>query len=120
LREAEQDMDLIETVRIYEAYVSEYIQSNSEMYSKSPTIQMAITGIQSTLHDIHQILQGIDAKIKAHEKRWRISVLLWGPPTFAIEIRQLNAKKNILTNRFQMFATICGQQSRLSMNSIHL
>lgn len=102
----ENEIDLMETVKLYEAYIKEYIETHTIKYEQSPTIQMAITSIHTTLEEIHALLVQIDTKIKEAEQRWRITKFFYGPPVFTREIATIIAKKNILENRFNIFIKI--------------
>jgi hypothetical protein len=103
LEELEKEIDLLETIKIYESWIVELGQKKRELIESSNTIKLSIESIHNTLEDLHQILQQIETRVKRHQHRWFNN---WRTQDFTKEINELKLKKRILDNRFKILQQI--------------
>ncbi len=108
LRTIEEELDLMETVQIYESYLQEYISKHKEWINESDTAQLSIRSIQSVLTDIHRILEASEKRIAEHEQLWFKD---WRGIDFTREANQLRTRKRILDTRMHLFLDLFKNQS---------
>ena len=103
LQELENDIDLFETIRIYELYIKEILEKEKEFIDSSESIKTTIQSIHTILNDLHLILQEIDKKVEYHKTIWFQSLRTLD---FTKEIHDIKYKKNILDSRFNILQKI--------------
>jgi hypothetical protein len=103
LEELEKELDLLETIKIYESWIIELNIKKKELIEQSPTIRMSIESIHNSLEDLHQILKQIEIRVARHHTRWFNG---WRKQNFIKEIGELKLKKKILDNRFNILQQI--------------
>lgn len=103
LEELEKEIDLLETIKIYESWIIELGHKKKELIESSNTIKLSIESIHNTLEDLHQILQHIETRVNRHQQRWFNT---WRNQDFSKEINELKLKKKILDNRFNILQQI--------------
>jgi len=97
LEELEKELDLIESIKIYESWIKELNEKKKELINSSETIKLSIESIHNSLEDLHQILKQIEARVSRHHLKWFYT---WRTQDFTKEINELKLKKKILDNRF--------------------
>lgn len=103
LEQLEKELDLLETIKIYESWIVELGQKKKELIETSNTIKISIESIHNSLEDLHQILKQIEARVERHQKKWFSG---WRSQDFTKEINELKLKKKILDNRFKILQQI--------------
>jgi len=103
LEQLEKELDLIETIKIYESWIKELNEKKKEVINSSRTIKLAIESIHNSLEDLHQILSKIETRVKRHHTKWFYT---WRTQDFTKEINELKLKKRILDNRFAILQQI--------------
>lgn len=103
LHDLEQEIDLLETIKIYESWIIELGQKKKELIESSNTIKLSIESIHNALEDLHQILKQIEIRVARHQLRWFNT---WRKQDFTKEINELKLKKKILDNRFKILQQI--------------
>lgn len=103
LEQLEKELDLLETIKIYESWIIELGQKRKELIDSSNTIKLSIESIHNSLEDLHQILKQIEARVNRHQLRWFNT---WRTQDFSKEINELKLKKKILDNRFKILQQI--------------
>ena len=103
LEQLEKELDLLETIKIYESWIIELGQKKKKLIDSSNTIKLSIESIHNTLEDLHQILLHIETRVKRHQTRWFYT---WRTQDFSKEINDLKLKKKILDNRFKILQQI--------------
>lgn len=103
LEQLEKEIDLLETIKIYESWIIELGQKKKELIESSKTIKLSIESIHNTLEDLQQILQQIETRVNRHQQRWFNT---WRTQDFTKEINELKLKKKILDNRFNILQQI--------------
>ena len=99
----EKKLDLLETIKIYDVWIQEVVERKSVRIKESPALQQAIQSFTAALHDVHELLQRIDQKVKDHKMRWFYS---YRSLSFHDEIEQLQVAKTILDHRFTLLQQI--------------
>ena len=103
LEDLEKDIDLMETIKIYELYIKEILEKDSKYIDTSETIKTTIQSIHTILNDLHTILQEIDKKVAYHQTIWFQSLRSLD---FTKEVHDIKYKKNILDSRFNILQKI--------------
>lgn len=103
LEDLEKDIDLLETIKIYELYIKEILEKDKDYINNSETIKTTIQSIHNILEDLHNILQDIDKKAEYHKTVWFQS---WRTLDFTKEVHDIKYKKNILDSRFNILQKI--------------
>lgn len=103
LEELEKEIDLLETIKIYESWIIELGQKKKELIESSNTVKLSIESIHNALEDLHQILKQIETRVNRHQQRWFNT---WRTQDFTKEINELKLKKRILDNRFKILQQI--------------
>jgi hypothetical protein len=103
LEQLEKELDLLETIKIYESWIVELGQKKKELIETSNTIKISIESIHNSLEDLHQILKQIETRVERHQKKWFSG---WRSQDFTKEINELKLKKKILDNRFKILQQI--------------
>jgi hypothetical protein len=103
LEQMEKELDLLETIKIYESWIIELGQKKRDLLESSNTIKLSIESIHNSLEDLHQILKQIEVRVNRHQQRWFNN---WRSQDFTKEINELKLKKKILDNRFKILQQI--------------
>jgi hypothetical protein len=103
LEQLEKELDLIETIKIYESWIKELHEKKKELIESSNTIKISIESIHNSLEDLHQILKQIETRVGRHQKRWFNN---WRNQDFTKEINELKIKKKNLDSRFKILQHI--------------
>ena len=103
LEQLEKELDLIETIKIYESWINELHEKKKELIESSNTIKISIEAIHNSLEDLHQILKQIETRVGRHQKRWFNN---WRNQDFTKEINELKIKKKNLDSRFKILQHI--------------
>ena len=103
LEQLEKELDLIETIKIYESWIHELYEKKKELIESSNTIKISIESIHNSLEDLHQILKQIETRVARHQKRWFNN---WRKQDFTKEINELKIKKKNLDSRFKILQHI--------------
>jgi hypothetical protein len=97
LEELEKELDLIETIKIYESWIKELGEKKKDLIETSNTIKLSIQSIHNSLEDLHQILKHIETRVNRHQLKW---FKTWRKQDFTKEIKEIKLLKSILDNRF--------------------
>jgi hypothetical protein len=103
LEELEKELDLIETIKIYESWIKELNDKKKHLIESSNTIKLSIESIHNSLEDLHSILKQIETRVSRHHLKWFYT---WRKQDFTKEINELKLKKKILDNRFKILQHI--------------
>ena len=103
LEQLEKELDLIETIKIYESWINELHEKKKELIESSNTIKISIESIHNSLEDLHKILKQIETRVSRHQKRWFNN---WRKQDFTKEINELKIKKKNLDSRFKILQHI--------------
>lgn len=103
LEQLEKELDLLETIKIYESWIVELGEKKKQLIESSNTIKISIQSIHNSLEDLMQILKQIEARVERHQKKWFSG---WRSQDFTKEINELKLKKKILDNRFKILQQI--------------
>lgn len=103
LEQLEKELDLLETIKIYESWIIELGHKKKNLLESSNTIKLCIESIHNSLEDLHQILKQIETRVTRHQLKWFSG---WRHQDFSKEINELKLKKKILDNRFKILQQI--------------
>lgn len=103
LEKLEKELDLIETIKIYEVWMIELCKKKQNTVDNSKVLMMAIASVQFILHEIDILFKIIDSKIDYHKSRW---FNWWRPLDFSYEMDEMRVLKKILDNRFTILQQI--------------
>jgi hypothetical protein len=103
LEQIEKDIDLFETIKIYESWIIEMGKLNKDWVETSNTVKICIESVHNVLEELHQLLKNIDKKISDHKLKWFSS---WRRIDLTSEIAELKNKKSILDKRFNILQNI--------------
>ena len=99
----EKKLDLLETIRIYDLWIKEIIEKESSNIEKSVSLREAINSFNLVLDELHNLLISIDVKVSNHKLKWLYS---YRGLDFSSELEQIQIKKGILDNRFNLLQKI--------------
>jgi hypothetical protein len=105
LEKMEKKLDLLETIRIYDLWIKEILEKESVNIQKSVSLREAITSFNLVLEELHNILISIDVKVSNHKLKWFYS---YRGLDFSNELEQIQIKKGVLDNRFNLLQKIHG------------
>lgn len=103
LEKMEKRIDLLETIRLYDLWIQELANRQSERIKSSKAINEAIHSFMNCLEELHLILQRISDKINYHKLKWFYS---YRSLSFSDEMEQIILYKSILDNRFTILQQI--------------
>jgi hypothetical protein len=103
LEHLEIELDLLQTIKLYESWIQEMGQKKKNLIESSQTLKIAIESIHNSLEDLHSILKQIEVRVCRHQSRWFNT---WRKQDFSKEISELKSKKKILDNRFKILQQI--------------
>jgi hypothetical protein len=103
LEKMENKLDLLETIRIYDLWIKEILERESINIEKSVSLREAVNSFTIVLEELHEILKNIDEKVKLHKLKWFYS---YRRLDFSNELEQIQIKKGVLDNRFNILQKI--------------
>ncbi len=103
LEKIEKEIDLLETIKIYDIWIQETIEKQKDKIEKSNAFKEAIHSFTMILNEIHELLKNIDYKIQKHQLKWFSTYR-----TLYVneEVQQIQLKKKILDHRFNLLQKI--------------
>ena len=103
LERIEKQIDLLETIKIYDIWIQEIIEKQKEKIKSSNALKEAIHSFTMMLNEIHELLKSIEIKIQLHGLKWFSS---YRSLYVNEEVEQIQLKKNILDRRFNLLQQI--------------
>ena len=103
LYKIENELDLIETIKIYESWIIEMSEKKNNEINNSNTIIYTIMSFNNILQELHVLLQNIELKIEYHKTKWFNN---YRSIDLSYEITELKIKKNKLDNRFNLLQQV--------------
>ena len=103
LEKIEKQLDLLETIKIYDIWIQEIIEKQKDKIEKSNAFKEAIQSFTMMLNEIHDLLKSIDYKIQSHKLKWFSN---YRTLYVTEEVEQIQVKKNILDRRFNLLQQI--------------
>ena len=105
LEKMENKLDLLETIRLYDLWIKEILERESINIEKSVSLREAVNSFNIVLEELHGILKNIDDKVNLHKLKWFYS---YRGLDFSNELEQIQIKKGVLDNRFNILQKIHG------------
>ena len=105
LEKMENKLDLLETIRLYDLWIKEILERESINIEKSISLREAVTSFIIVLEELHGIIKSIDDKVNLHKLKWFYS---YRGLDFSNELEQIQIKKGVLDNRFNILQKIHG------------
>jgi hypothetical protein len=99
----EKELDLLETIRLYELWLKELLENHKDSVNSSPSLIESINSISNILDEFHNILKSIDNKLEEHKTKWFYS---WRTLDFTNESNLLKINKIILDNRINILKNL--------------
>jgi hypothetical protein len=103
LEKLEKQLDLLETIKIYNLCIKEILDKNKEIIDNSETVKESIHSIVEVLNELNELLKKIETKVAEHKLKW---FSYFRSLNFCAELEELTVKKNILDNRFDILQKI--------------
>jgi len=103
LEKIEKDIDLLETVKIYDIWIQEIIEKRKDKIENSNAFKEAIQSFTMMLNEIHDLLKNIEIKIQNHKLKWFSN---YRSIYVNEEVEQIQIKKKILDHRFNLLQQI--------------
>ena len=103
LEKLEKQLDLLETIKIYNLWIKEILNKNKEVIDGSETIKESIHSIVDVLNELNELLKRIETRVSEHKLKW---FRYFRSLNFCDELEELKVKKNILDNRFEILQKI--------------
>lgn len=103
LEKLEKQLDLLETIKIYNLWIKELLEKNKGVIDDSETIKESIHSIVEVLDELNELLKNIETKVSGHKLKW---FSYFRSLNFCDELEELKIKKNILDNRFEILQKI--------------
>lgn len=103
LERIEREMDLLETIKIYESWIIEIIDKKKNVIEKSNTFKLALTSVHNVLEELHTLLKNIDNKVQYNKSVWFSNFRGYD---YTNDLYELKVKKNILDKRFNILQQI--------------
>ncbi len=103
LEKLEKQLDLLETIKIYNLWINEILEKNKEIVDNSETIKETIHCILDVLNELNELLKRIETKVSDHKLKW---FSYFRSLDFCDELEELKVKKNILDSRFEILQKI--------------
>jgi len=103
LEKIEKQLDLLETIKIYDIWIQEIIEKQKDKINSSNAFKEAIHSFTMMLNEIHELLKSIEFKIQRHQLKWFSS---YRSLFVNQEVEQIQVKKNILDRRFNLLQQI--------------
>ena len=105
LEKMENKLDLLETIRLYDLWIKEILERESINIEKSISLREAVNSFNIVLEELHGIIKSIDDKVNLHKLKWFYS---YRGLDFSNELEQIQIKKGVLDNRFNILQKIHG------------
>ena len=103
LEKLEKQLDLLETIKIYNLWIKEILDKNKEIIDNSETIRESIHSIVEVLNELNELLKKIETKVAERKLKW---FSYFRSLNFCSELEELKVKKNILDSRFDILQKI--------------
>ena len=103
LEKLEKQLDLLETIKIYNLWIKELLDKNKLMIDESETIKESINSIVEVLNELNELLKRIETKVADHKLKW---FSYFRSLNFCDELEELKVKKNILDSRFEILQKV--------------
>ncbi len=103
LEKLEKQLDLLETIKIYNLWIKEILEKNKGVIDSSETIKESIHSIVEVLNELNELLKNIETKVSEHKLKW---FSYFRSLNFCNELEELKVKKNILDSRFEILQKI--------------
>jgi hypothetical protein len=103
LERVEKQLDLLETIKIYDLLIKEILEKNKDLIDNSETLKESIHSIIEVLDVLNTLLKQIDTKVQEHKLKW---FSYFRSLNFISELEELKVQKNILDNRFEILQKI--------------
>jgi hypothetical protein len=103
LERVEKQLDLLETIKIYDLLIKEILEKNKDLVENSETLKESIHSIIEVLDILNTLLKQIDTKVQEHKLKWFV---YFRSLNFSFELEELKVQKNILDNRFEILQKI--------------
>ena len=103
LEKLEKQLDLLETIKIYNLWIKELLDKNKLMIDESETIKESINSIVEVLNELNELLKRIETKVADHKLKW---FSYFRSLNFSDELEELKVKKNILDSRFEILQKV--------------
>ena len=103
LERVEKQLDLLETIKIYDLLIKEILEKNKDLIDNSETLKESIHSIIEVLDGLNTLLKQIDKKVQEHKLKW---FGYFRSLNFSLELEELKVQKHILDNRFDILQKI--------------
>jgi hypothetical protein len=103
LEKLEKQLDLLETIKIYNLWINEILQKNKDVVDNSETIKETIHSIVEVLNELNGLLKRIETKVSDHKLKW---FSYFRSLNFSDELEELKVKKNVLDSRIGILQKI--------------
>jgi hypothetical protein len=103
LERVEKQLDLLETIKIYDLLIKEILEKNKDIIQDSETLKESIHSIIEVLDVLNKLLKQIDTKVQEHKLKW---FGYFRSLNFSFELEELKVQKHILDNRFDILQKI--------------
>lgn len=103
LEKLEKQLDLLETIKIYNLWINEILQKNKDVVDNSETIKETIHSIVEVLNELNALLKRIETKVSDHKLKW---FSYFRSLNFSDELEELKVKKNVLDSRIGILQKI--------------
>ena len=103
LEKMEKQIDLLETIRLYDLWIQELADKQSHRIKSSNALYEAIHSFMKCLDKLHLILQHVSEKINSHKLKWFYS---YRSLSFSNEMEDIQLYKSILDRRFVILQQI--------------
>lgn len=103
LEKLEKQLDLLETIKIYNLWINEILQKNKDVVDNSETIKETIHSIVEVLDELNGLLKRIETKVSDHKLKW---FSYFRSLNFSDELEELKVKKNVLDSRIGILQKI--------------
>jgi hypothetical protein len=103
LEKLEKQLDLLETIKIYNLWINEILEKHKDSVDNSQTVKESIHSILEILNELNEILKRIETRVYEHKLKW---FSYFRSLNFCDELEELKIKKNILDKRFEILQKI--------------
>ena len=103
LERVEKQLDLLETIKIYDLLIKEILEKNKDLVQDSETLKESVHSIIEVLDVLNKLLKQIDTKVQEHKLKW---FGYFRSLNFSFELEELKVQKHILDNRFDILQKI--------------
>ena len=103
LERVEKQLDLLETIKIYDLLIKEILEKNKDLIQDSETLKESVHSIIEVLDVLNKLLKQIDTKVQEHKLKW---FGYFRSLNFSFELEELKVQKHILDNRFDILQKV--------------